>query len=313
MKWEKLVERKGDFLKNCLIFEGLRDNFYDEFKTNFSDLLLIRHDDIFIHYVNHTRKKLINIIRKNGVKKIFDEGKKHFMSLVQNASKANFEQYFKLYKRPYPYFVLSIEGQTKQEIELMSKLRFIGRSSFERAHELILPEFERLARKNMTKVDKIKYLTPTEILQLEKGDKINIDQKILDRKHCAFLYHEGSICLFEKTLINIQDNYYSQLKGLGTIKAKIIGEVKIINEPADMKDSVNKIIVTRMTTPQLTIGIDRVKAIITNEGGITCHAALISREYKIPALIGTKNATSILKDGNVIELDTTNGVVKILK
>jgi pyruvate,water dikinase len=54
-------------------------------------------------------------------------------------------------------------------------------------------------------------------------------------------------------------------------------------------------------------------AIITNQGGITSHAAITSREMKIPCIIGTKIATKVLKDGDLVEVDANRGVVKIIK
>ena len=53
-------------------------------------------------------------------------------------------------------------------------------------------------------------------------------------------------------------------------------------------------------------------AIVTDEGGITCHAALISRELGKPCIVGKKNSTSVLKDGQLIEVDANLGVVSIL-
>jgi len=52
---------------------------------------------------------------------------------------------------------------------------------------------------------------------------------------------------------------------------------------------------------------------VTDEGGITCHAAIISRELKKPCIIGTKIATKVLKDGDLVEVDADKGIVKILK
>jgi len=59
--------------------------------------------------------------------------------------------------------------------------------------------------------------------------------------------------------------------------------------------------------------IKKASAIVTNVGGITCHAAIVSRELKIPCIIGTKIATKVLKDGDLVEVDAQKGIVKILK
>ena len=52
---------------------------------------------------------------------------------------------------------------------------------------------------------------------------------------------------------------------------------------------------------------------VTNEGGVTCHAAIVSRELGIPCVIGTKIATEVLKDGMMVEVNANHGVVKIIK
>jgi pyruvate,water dikinase len=67
-----------------------------------------------------------------------------------------------------------------------------------------------------------------------------------------------------------------------------------------------------MTTPEYVPIMKMASAIVTDEGGISCHAAIVSRELKIPCVIGTKNATKVLKTGDEIEVDAEKGIVKIL-
>ena len=59
--------------------------------------------------------------------------------------------------------------------------------------------------------------------------------------------------------------------------------------------------------------LTRCGAIVTNEGGLTCHAAIIARELKKPCVIGTKIATKVLKDGDLVEVDANKGIVNIVK
>ena len=67
-----------------------------------------------------------------------------------------------------------------------------------------------------------------------------------------------------------------------------------------------------MTTPEISLAIDKASGIITDEGGITCHAAIVAREWGIPCLIGTRKATSVLKDGMTVRLDCINGFFEIV-
>jgi len=68
-----------------------------------------------------------------------------------------------------------------------------------------------------------------------------------------------------------------------------------------------------MTHPEFLPMMRKAVAFVTDEGGITCHAAIVAREMKRPCIIGTKNATKVLKDGDMVEVDAEKGIVKILK
>ena len=79
------------------------------------------------------------------------------------------------------------------------------------------------------------------------------------------------------------------------------------------KVKINNILVATMTTPEYVPAMRKASAFITDEGGITCHAAIVGREMEKPCIIGTKIATKVLKDGDEVEVNTEKGIVKILK
>jgi phosphohistidine swiveling domain-containing protein len=85
----------------------------------------------------------------------------------------------------------------------------------------------------------------------------------------------------------------------------------IIKEMNDMPKG--SILVVGQTRPQLMPAIRKAAAIVTDEGGITSHAAIVSRELGIPCVIGTKVATKIIKTGDLIEVDANNGKVRIIE
>jgi len=68
-----------------------------------------------------------------------------------------------------------------------------------------------------------------------------------------------------------------------------------------------------MTFPSFIAAMQKAIAFVTDEGSITCHAAIVAREMKKPCIVGTKNATKVLKDGDKIEVDADNGTVRVLK
>ena len=104
------------------------------------------------------------------------------------------------------------------------------------------------------------------------------------------------------------------LPGRTAYEGVVRGRVRIVNTIQDLpKFQAGEILVSCMTTPTLMSAIHHASAIVTDEGGITCHAAIVSRELKIPCITGTRNATKVLKDGDEVEVDATKGIVIILK
>ncbi len=87
----------------------------------------------------------------------------------------------------------------------------------------------------------------------------------------------------------------------------------VIGEKDFGKFKDGEVLVTGMTRPEFVPLMKRACAIVTNEGGITCHAAIVSRELGKPCIIGTKNATEIIKDGDLIEVRANHGTVRILR
>ncbi len=96
-------------------------------------------------------------------------------------------------------------------------------------------------------------------------------------------------------------------------KGYVIGKVRIMKRKEQISEAQDgDVIVSTMTTPDFVPAMQKAAAIITDEGGITCHAAIVARELNKPCVIGTKFATELLKDGDEVEVDADNGVVKIL-
>ena len=100
------------------------------------------------------------------------------------------------------------------------------------------------------------------------------------------------------------------LKGLGASPGIASGVVKIVHGLQDItKVQKGDILVTKMTSPDLVPTMSKCAAIITDAGGRTCHAAIISREMGIPCIVGTETATQVLKDGQEVTVDAYTGTV----
>lgn len=100
------------------------------------------------------------------------------------------------------------------------------------------------------------------------------------------------------------------LSGLGASPGVSFGPVKIIHSMEELnKIKKGDVLVTIMTNPDMVVEMQKSAAIITDEGGVTSHAAIVSREMGIPAVVGTEEATKKLKDGEIVTVDGYNGKV----
>ncbi len=100
------------------------------------------------------------------------------------------------------------------------------------------------------------------------------------------------------------------LEGIGASPGIAYGNVEIISK-LDELDKIREgdILVTQMTTPDMVTAMKRAVGVITDEGGLTCHAAIVSRELGTPCIVGTKKGTKVLKDVKVVTIDGEKGQV----
>ena len=106
----------------------------------------------------------------------------------------------------------------------------------------------------------------------------------------------------------------TEVKGEIGSPGKASGQVKIIMNVDDFhKMQPNDVLVTTMTTPDFVILMQKAAAIVTDIGGLLCHAAIISRELNKPCVIGTKIGTKVFKDCDMVEVDANKGIVRKIK
>ncbi|NYT00322.1 MAG: phosphoenolpyruvate synthase [Methanocellales archaeon] len=100
------------------------------------------------------------------------------------------------------------------------------------------------------------------------------------------------------------------LEGIGASPGSAYGNVEIVSK-LDELDRVSEgdILVTKMTTPDMVTAMKRAVGIITDEGGLTCHAAIVSRELGTPCVVGTKKGTTVLKGVKLVTIDGEKGRV----
>ncbi len=165
------------------------------------------------------------------------------------------------------------------------------------------------------------FLTEEEISRSLK-DGLEISREEIQKRVNNSLYfgENGKISIetneeiLEQTdLLLNQEKKVKEIKGAGVSRGLATGKVYVILSNNDFKKFEDGgILVTSATRPDFVPLMKKASAIVTNEGGILSHAAIISRELKKPCIVGTGKATNILKDGDVVEVDANKGIVKIL-
>jgi len=146
-------------------------------------------------------------------------------------------------------------------------------------------------------------------------------QDVLDARSRGFVHYQGRLeCTtdFDGFLkchglqIAEEKATHAELRGtVASIGPVLRGRVQVVmNSYEADKFQAGSILVTPMTSPEYLPAMKTAIGIVTDEGGLTCHAAIVSRELGVPCVIGTKVATSVLKDGDEVEMDATHGMVR---
>ena len=120
---------------------------------------------------------------------------------------------------------------------------------------------------------------------------------------------------FAKNLKLVEDFYHlKETKGQCAYVGKVKGYVRIVQVPADMnKMKKGDVLISQATSPDLYPAMKIAGAIVTNTGGLICHAAITARELKLPCIVGTGNATLVFRDGDFVEVDAGKGWIKKIK
>jgi phosphohistidine swiveling domain-containing protein len=119
---------------------------------------------------------------------------------------------------------------------------------------------------------------------------------------------------YRKLIVKEKEAEKGIMSGNCAYPGKAQGIARIINLKEEVdKIKTGEILVSRATNPDLVVAMRRAAAFVTDEGGITCHAAIVAREMKKPCIIGTKIASKVIKDGDLLDVDAGKGIVTILK
>ncbi len=186
------------------------------------------------------------------------------------------------------------------------------------------PLFAEIARRMNIDPEETSYLQTSEIEDFLRTG-VRVPKEIIsERKKGYVVYLDKNkklVCLQGDEIKNIlkswnllqEEEKVKDVTGRIASKGLAEGKVVIIRGVKDLnKVEVGNIFIAVATHPDYVPVMRKVAAIVTDEGGITSHAAIISREFGIPCIVGTKLATKVFKDGDLVKVDADNGTVKIL-
>jgi pyruvate,water dikinase len=172
--------------------------------------------------------------------------------------------------------------------------------------------------------DDLFFLLPSEIVSFLRKDELADTKVIEERKKGYVMWGDGKstrvyvgpVVSIAKEKIQFLDAHSESKDILGQVAYPGItkGVVCLMRSKEDFVNMIEGgILVSHSTTPDYVPVIKQAGAIITDEGGVLSHASVISREMKIPCIIGTKIATQVLHDGDLVEVDADAGVVRVLE
>ena len=184
----------------------------------------------------------------------------------------------------------------------------------------IRPFFAVIAERIGVPFDDLQLLTEDEVPAVLEGEPL--PPNLPARRRHAIMVIEGHTHYFYGQAVDqieailYKDTYSGirELKGTTGFRGVVRGKVKVLLTDRELgKLDKGDILVANLTNPNYDPAFGIVAGVITDEGGILCHSAIMAREFRIPCIIGTKIATRALKDGDMVEVDATMGVVRIIR
>jgi len=212
-----------------------------------------------------------------------------------------------------------------EKFQMIKELAYIKdvRDDFRRQGVFFIQKlFTEFGKRMDLELKEVAYLTEKEIIKFLEGEKIDLNKaKKKQEGFMMYIKDDEIICVdhnindeIKKLGFTEEEEKITEIKGMPACKGKARGIVKIVRTVHDiLKIKKGDILVAVTTHPDYVPAMQKAAAIVTDEGGMLSHAAIVSRELGIPCIVGTKKATKVLQHGTEVEVDAEKGIVKILK
>jgi phosphohistidine swiveling domain-containing protein len=232
------------------------------------------------------------------------------------------------YEEREEYFVKTVPGG-KWDRHVLGLLKFFSAYAYlkdqkpyvrDKGSYYVRSVFEEISRRLGLGISQTLFMHEKEIEDALLKEKVVSAEVLNNRiKDSAYLCRDDEIMIVTDTtnlkLIDkaLGKEVVTELKGLSVSGGKVRGRVSVILSNNDFtKFQEGEILVTSATRPDFVPIIKKAKALVTDEGGMLSHAAIVARELGIPCVVGTGTGTLSLKDGDLVEVDAEKGIVKII-
>lgn len=219
-----------------------------------------------------------------------------------------------------------------RSVRKMGKAKFVFRASINQSYVFLAALLNECAKRSYLSPAQSQACTLAETAAVLDGNEIDVNEINQRIKCCAafqkngrpeFLTGAAALKIINRLKFAIPEDI-TEFRGDPASAGRAAGRVSIVpvmmakGGPAATREKIAKmrkgdILVANTTGPEMIMACRKAAAIVANEGGINSHAAIVSRELGIPGIVNTKIATSVLNDGDIIEVDADNGLVKIVK
>ncbi len=344
-KYENFFRCEGRL--SCLHIELLLDGSYE-----LCDPLIIFHENIWHAFIKLSKKSLsltkglelfsnqdkydrysvsfrsyINKLKKLEIKNLTQETLFELIKFIGKFWK--YYGYSEYFYTDLAYELSKDNPLIRKNLEDLKILKNEGREAlnFLMFDEGIFPKvLTTISKRFLEESEDVFFLYSDELLNLFEGKKPS--KEIIEKRKKSLViakinkvlikYDYGTALELAKEFIKINQ---TSIKGISANKGRARGRVIIapmLTNSEKVKELFNKmkqgdILVAQSTSPELCSLVKKASAIVTDQGGMLSHAAIISREFDIPCIVGTKNTTRILHDYDLIDVDADKGIVMKLE
>lgn len=242
--------------------------------------------------------------------------------------KDKFDYFSKKWHEIMPAFVavnrcgkLLVDPKYKKRLHLIERTRVKTESILIEADQYIRRFLKLVAKKEKIEMLNLTVLSWDELLKYVHANELPKPKAIRSRwPKCGYVYSGEDVFLSrpeaDKLVKKIAEAHQVKsgyVNGQGAFPGIVRGRVRIVLDPRKaVVFKQGQILIAAMTRPDYLSLIKKAGAIITDAGGVLCHAAISSREFRIPCVVGTQTATRAFRNGDLVEVDATRGIVRKL-